>query len=63
VPARAILPLDAAAGLRIGQPMGERARTVRVPGDLWLESHDMLYEHSALYQRHRQGTMVRAGIQ
>jgi hypothetical protein len=62
-PPRILVPADAGWGARVGRPVGDRVPTVRVPAELWIESHDMLYEHSALYQRHRQGTMVRAGIQ
>lgn len=54
-PPRAILPADTRTR--------DRLPGARVPADLWLEGHDLLYEHSALYQRTRQGSMIRAGIQ
>ncbi len=44
------------------------AGATRVPAalmqpDYWVQSHSLLYEHSSLYHRNRQGMTIRAGIQ
>lgn len=63
----------------VAEAPAERTATPRIPSaftvraderpslvyesDLWTGSNHLLFEHSALYQRHRNPTLVRAGIQ
>jgi anti-sigma factor RsiW len=44
-------------------PGSARAPAALVQPDYWVQSHTLLYEHSSLYHRSRQGGLVRAGIQ
>jgi hypothetical protein len=42
---------------------GSRAPAALLQPDYWVQSHSLLYEHSSLYHRNRQGSLFRAGIQ
>jgi hypothetical protein len=66
-PPRAALPLDGDA-LWTRRPGGDRGLQARLPtSELWADSHELLYQHSALHQRSRQGSgqgaVIRTGIQ
>lgn len=65
-PVVAEAPAEATATSRIPSAFtvraGERPSLV-YESDLWTGSNALLFEHSALYQRHRSPTLVRAGIQ
>jgi hypothetical protein len=66
-PPRAVLPVDGGA-LWTRLPSGDRRYQARLPDtELWADSHELLYQHSVLNQRSRQGTgqgaVIRTGIQ
>jgi hypothetical protein len=54
---------ESARARAVPNPGANRAPAALVQPDFWVQSHTLLYEHSSLYQRHRQGTLLRAGIQ
>jgi len=64
-PPRAFVPLEGGSlWTRMPSGAGARGVNVRLPAsELWLDSNDLLYQHSALHQRHRQGAVIRTGIQ
>jgi hypothetical protein len=72
----AVVPIPVASlpAISATAPDFARARAVPVAGanrapaallqaDYWVQSHSLLYEHSSLYHRSRQGSLFRAGIQ